>query len=282
MTTLDYLRQDKLPHIWCAGCTNGAITSAVIRAIENSGIDRDKTVIVSGIGCSSRAPGYMDFDTLHTAHGRALAFATGVKMANPELNVIIISGDGDAAAIGGNHLIHACRRNIDMTLIVINNCIYGMTAGQYSPLTPTGAFATTATYGNVDRAFDLVEISKGSGATYVARSTAYHAPQLQRYVEAGIKNKGFSVVEAISTCPTYFGRRNAMADPVKMMEWLKDNSENKRDGAAEYTKPYVLGEFVNKTEAEYTAAYDREILAKVMLKHARHPGDQGQEERGAE
>ena len=273
MQTLNYLRQDKLPHIWCVGCTNGTITSAVIRAIDATGIDRDKTVIVSGIGCSSRAPGYMDFDTLHTAHGRALAFATGVKMANPELNVIIISGDGDAAAIGGNHLIHSCRRNIDMTMIIINNAIYGMTSGQYSPLTPTGAFATTATYGNIDRTFDLVELCAGSGATYVARSTAYHVMQLQKYVEAGIKNKGFSVIEAVATCPTYFGRRNGGGSPVEMLEALKDNSEFLREGVKEYSKTYVLGEFVKKTEAEYTAAYDREILHKVMQSAARNPGE---------
>jgi len=277
MTTLDYLRKDKLPHIWCDGCTNGTATSAVIRAIEASGIDRDKTVIVSGIGCSSRAAGYMDFDTLHTAHGRALAFATGVKMANPELNVIIISGDGDAAAIGGNHLIHACRRNIDMTLIVLNNFIYGMTSGQYSPLTPTGAFATTATYGNVDHPFNLCSLAEGSGATYVARSSTYHVTQLQKFVETGIKNKGFSMIEAVSTCPTYFGRRNQLPGAVQMMEWIRDNCENKRDGVTEYAKPYVLGEFVNKTEAEYTASYDREILHKVMQKAARHPGDETQE-----
>ena len=264
MHTLDYLRQDKLPHIWCDGCTNGTVTSAIIRAIDNSGIDRDKTVIVSGIGCSSRAPGYMDFDTLHTAHGRALAFATGVKMANPELNVIIISGDGDAAAIGGNHLIHACRRNIDMTLIVMNNSIYGMTSGQHSPLTPPGKVATTATYGNVDRSFDFPELAKGAGATYVARSTAYHVMQLQKYIEAGIANKGFSMIEAVTTCHTYYGRRNGLGGPVEMLEAIKNDSEFLREGVTEYTKSYILGEFVKKTEREYTEAYDTEIRAKAM------------------
>ena len=263
MATLDYLREDKLPHIWCLGCTNGTATGAVIRAIEKTGINRDKTVIVSGIGCSSRAPGYMDFDTLHTAHGRALAFATGIKMANPELNVIIISGDGDASAIGGNHLIHSCRRNIDMTLIVLNNGIYGMTAGQYSPTTPMGAVSTTSVYGNIDRSFDFVELSKGSGATYVARSTTYHVTQLQRFIEAGIRNKGFSVIEAISTCHTNFGRRNNMPEPTQMLEWLKDNSENLQPGKTEYTKPFVLGEFVNITAPEYTETYDNNVMAKA-------------------
>lgn len=128
----DYLRESHMPHIWCPGCGNGIVMGNIIRAIDELGLDRDKTVIVSGIGCSSRAPGYMDFDTLHTAHGRALPFATGIKMANPDLNVIVISGDGDATAIGGNHFIHACRRNVDITLVVVNNCIYGMTSGQFS------------------------------------------------------------------------------------------------------------------------------------------------------
>ena len=261
--TLSYLRANKLPHIWCPGCGNGIVVGAITRAIEASGIDRDKTVIVSGIGCSSRAPGYMDFDTLHTAHGRALAFATGVKMANPDLHVIIISGDGDASAIGGNHLIHACRRNIDMTLIIVNNNIYGMTSGQYSPLTPTGAFATTAVYGNVDRTFDLASLTSGAGATYVSRSTVYHTPQLTKQIENGIKNKGFSVIEAISTCPTYFGRKNGRPDPVQMMEWLKDNSENRKEGVSEYNKTYVLGEFVNEAAPEYTESYKTNVIMKA-------------------
>ena len=261
--TLSYLRTSKLPHIWCPGCGNGIVVGAITRAIEASGIDRDKTVVVSGIGCSSRAPGYMDFDTLHTAHGRALAFATGIKMANPDLHVIIISGDGDASAIGGNHLIHACRRNIDMTLIIVNNNIYGMTSGQYSPLTPTGAFATTAVYGNVDRTFDLPALTSGAGATYVARSTVYHTPQLTKYIETGIKNKGFSVIEAVSTCPTYFGRKNGLPEPVQMLEWLKDNSTNRKEGVTEYDKTYVLGEFVNKTAPEYTESYYNNVIMKA-------------------
>ena len=263
MAAIDYIRHEKLPHIWCAGCTNGTAISAIVRAVESSGIDRDKTVIVSGIGCSSRAAGYMDFDTLHTAHGRALAFATGVKMANPDLHVIIISGDGDATAIGGNHLIHACRRNIDMTLVVLNNGIYGMTSGQHSPTTPTGAVATTAVYGNIDRPFDIAVLSQGAGATYVAKSTTYHVAQLQRYIEVGIKNKGFSVIEALSTCPTYYGRRNQLPDPAQMLEWLKDNCENLQPGKTDYTKTHVLGEFVNTTAPEYVDTYDTKIMAKA-------------------
>ncbi len=185
---LNYLRQDKMPHIWCPGCGNGIVMNAIVRAIDAEGLDQNRTVIVSGIGCSSRATGYMNFDTLHTAHGRARAFAPGIKMARPELNVIVISGDGDCSAIGGNHLIHACRRNIDITLVVVNNNIYGMTSGQYSPLTPTGRFATTAVYGNIDRPFDIVRLTEGAGATYVARASVYHVQQLKNYIQAGIKN----------------------------------------------------------------------------------------------
>jgi 2-oxoglutarate ferredoxin oxidoreductase subunit beta len=258
-TTLNYLRQSKLPHIWCPGCGNGTAMGALIRAIEASGIDTSKTVVVSGIGCSSRAPGYMNFDTLHTAHGRALAFATGIKMAKPELNVIVISGDGDAAAIGGNHFIHACRRNIDITLLVINNNIYGMTSGQYSPLTPTGAFATTAVYGNIDRSFDLTRLAAAAGATYAARASVYHVAQLKNYLQAGIKNKGFSVIECVSTCPTYFGRRNKRGDAAQMFVWLKDNCAMLRPGVEEYDKPYVIGEFVKTTAPEYTASYEAVI-----------------------
>lgn len=257
--TLSYLRTNKLPHIWCPGCGNGTIMNAIIRAIDTKGLNKDNTVIVSGIGCSSRAPGYMDFNTLHTTHGRALAFATGIKMANPSLNVIVISGDGDSSAIGGNHLIHACRRNIDLTLVIINNNIYGMTSGQYSPLTPTGATATTAVYGNIDRPFDLVSLTEAAGATYVARASTFHVPQLKTYIEHGIENKGFSVIEAVSTCPTYFGRRNKMGDAVGMMNWIKENSVMRKEGVTEYEKPFVIGEFVKKTAPEYTESYTKLI-----------------------
>ena len=253
----DYLRESHMPHIWCPGCGNGIVMGNIIRAIDELGLDRDKTVIVSGIGCSSRAPGYMDFDTLHTAHGRALPFATGIKMANPDLHVIVISGDGDATAIGGNHFIHACRRNVDITLVVVNNCIYGMTSGQFSPMTPTGKFATTAVYGNIDRPFDLVNLAGGAGATYVARGSVYHAMQTKNYIKHAIEHKGFSVVECLSTCPTYYGRRNKIGDAVSMMERLRDDCTMLKPGVTEYDKPFVIGEFVNK---EYTEAYDEVIM----------------------
>jgi 2-oxoglutarate ferredoxin oxidoreductase subunit beta len=219
-----YLRVSKLPHIWCAGCGHGIVTQAIIRAIDEVGLDTEKTVIVSGIGCSSRAPGYMNFDTLHTTHGRAIPFATGLKMANPELKIILISGDGDAAAIGGNHLIHAARRNIDMTVVCYNNNIYGMTSGQYSPLTPLGSYASTAPYGMVEPSFDLCDLVAGAGGTFVARSTTYHARHLTNVVKEAIRHKGFSFVDALSQCPTYYGRRNKLRTAQDMMNWFRDRS----------------------------------------------------------
>lgn len=253
-----YFRVGNLPHIWCPGCSNGIVTRAITKAIDDLGLDPDKIVIVSGIGCSSRAAGYLNFNTLHTTHGRAIAYATGIKLANPELHVIVITGDGDASAIGGNHLIHACRRNIDLTVIIFNNNIYGMTGGQYSPTTPHSALGTTAPYGNIDRAFDLVRLVEGAGATYVARGTAYHTLQLMGYLKKALSHKGLSVVEAISSCPTYYGRKNRIGDAVGMMEWMKDTFVEKRayERLDEEKKAgkFPFGEFVNIEAVEYTQA----------------------------
>ncbi|MDP3387482.1 MAG: 2-oxoacid:ferredoxin oxidoreductase subunit beta [Eubacteriales bacterium] len=258
----EYFREEKLPHIWCPGCGHGIVMHAVVRAIDNLKLDPEKICIVSGIGCSSRASGYMNFNTLHTTHGRALAFATGVKMANPSLEVLVLTGDGDCSAIGGNHLIHAARRNIDITTIAFNNNIYGMTGGQYSPTTPTDSYGTTAPYGNIDKPFDLCNLAKAAGATYVGRSTAYYAKQLTTLVENGIKNKGFSFIEAVSSCPTYYGRKNKKGDAVEMMKSLKDDYidikiAEKKPELAE--SKILMGEFYNKPEEEYTEKYQKII-----------------------
>ena len=219
--------RDNLPHIWCAGCGNGIVMGAWARAMEELDLDKNNVIGVSGIGCSSRITGYLDLHTLHTAHGRALPFATGAKMARPDMDVFIFSGDGDGVAIGGNHFIHACRRNLDMTLIVINNNIYGMTGGQFSPLTPFGKKATTAPYGSIDRSFDLCALALGAGASFVARGDIYHAKQITDLIVAGYKHKGFSVIEVISACPISYGRRNKMPDPVDMMQYIKEHTVNK-------------------------------------------------------
>ena len=219
-----YMRPEHLPQIWCAGCGNGIIMRDVAQALENLGMNRNQTVIVSGIGCSSRAAGYMDFNTIHTTHGRAIPFATGIKLANPELNVMVLAGDGDISAIGGNHLIHAARRNIGLTVVVMNNNIYGMTGGQYSPTTPTGDYATTAPYGNLDRSFDIAGLAYGAGASYAARGTVYHVQQTINLIMDGIRNKGFSIIDVASICPTYYGRKNKKGDAVEMMKWQRDNT----------------------------------------------------------
>lgn len=222
--TQDFLRTKKLPHIWCPGCGNGIVTAALVRAIERAEYDQKDVVIVSGIGCSSRAAGYLNFNTLHTTHGRALAFATGLKMARPELKLFVIMGDGDCSAIGGNHFIHAARRNIDLTAVVVNNHIYGMTGGQHSPLTPEGKKATTAPGGTVEREFNLIDLARGAGATFGARGTAAQPRQLEQLITRGSKHKGFSIIESLSPCPIAYGRRNKLGGPVDMLKDIKQKS----------------------------------------------------------
>jgi len=227
-----YLRHHKkFPHVWCAGCGNGIILGAFIRAIERLGLEKDDIVFASGIGCSGRMPTYVDFNTLHTTHGRALTFATGIKLAKPSLNVIAVMGDGDATAIGGNHFIHAARRNLNLTAIIINNQIYGMTGGQASPTTPYGAQSTTSSFSNIEHAFSIAELAVAAGASFVARGTVFHAAQLDKLIEKGISNNGFSVVEVMSNCHVQFGRRNKMGDPVTMLNWLKDHAVSQTNGS---------------------------------------------------
>lgn len=218
---LKSLRLDRLPHVWCPGCGNGIVLKATVGAIEELELDPNKIAIVSGIGCSSRATGYLNFNTLHTLHGRAIPFATGVKLSRPELTVIVMTGDGDVGAIGGNHLIHAARRNMDITVITFNNNIYGMTGGQCSPTTPENSYATTAPYGNLERPFDLSRLVMTAGAAYVSRATTYHFVLLQNYIKKALSTKGFSFVEAITQCPTYYGKYNRMGTGPDMMEYFK-------------------------------------------------------------
>ncbi|OGQ98211.1 MAG: 2-oxoacid:ferredoxin oxidoreductase subunit beta [Deltaproteobacteria bacterium RIFOXYD12_FULL_57_12] len=227
MTSLrhKYLRHDKkFPHVWCPGCGNGIVLGALLRAFERLNIDKDRLVLTAGIGCAGRLPVYVDLNTLHTTHGRALTFATGIKLANPELTVMAVMGDGDATAIGGNHFIHAARRNLDLTAIIINNQIYGMTGGQYSPTTPYGARAATAVYGHIEHAFSIAELAVTAGAAFVARGTVYHAAMLEGLIEKAVRKRGFSVVEIMANCHVQFGRRNKMAEPVAMLEWFRDHA----------------------------------------------------------
>lgn len=253
---MKYLRKDRLPHIFCAGCGNGIVLNTFFNGMEMAEVDFDSIALVSGIGCSSRIPGYVKCDSLHTTHGRPISFATGLKLGNPDLNVVLFTGDGDAAAIGGNHLIHGARRNIDLTVICINNSIYGMTGGQISPTSPQGSYGSTAPYGAFERPFDLSELVTAAGATYVARWTTTHALQLSNAIKKGLSNKGFSFIEVISQCPTYFGRKNKLRTPVDMMRWMTENSVNKRKAdkmsAEELEGKIVVGEFANEPCPEFS------------------------------
>jgi 2-oxoglutarate ferredoxin oxidoreductase subunit beta len=263
----DYIREEMFPHIWCPGCGNGIVLGAIIRAIDDLKWDRDKIVMISGIGCSSRITGYVDFCTMNTTHGRALPFATGIKMANPDLKVVVVMGDGDCSAIGGNHFIHAARRNIDLTAIIINNMIYGMTGGQYSPLTPTGKFGTTAPYGNIDQSFDLTSLAMAAGASYVARGTVYHVRQSISLMKKALDKKGFSVVEIISDCPISFGKMNKIKSPVDMLKWIKDIAVSKKAwenlSVEERKEKFVIGEFLDIDRPDYNERYN-EIIKKAQ------------------
>lgn len=271
-----YIR--RLPHIWCPGCGHGLVMKALIRAVDSAevlpgkkGLDKNNVVVVSGIGCVSRMPGYLDFNTLHTTHGRALAFATGIKVANPSLHVIAVCGDGDAIAIGGNHFIHACRRNIGITTIVANNSIYGMTGGQRSPTTPIGDKTATTVYGNFDPPFDISELAIAAGATFVARTTAYHVQQMSTLIKQGLENDGFSVIEAVVPCFTAHGRRNKgrYKSNIDMYNEEKERAVNisvaKNKTAEELEGKFTVGVLHQSTIPEYTKM-SRALMEKAMKK----------------
>ncbi len=262
-----YLRHSKkFPGVWCAGCGIGIVMGAIIRAVDELGIDKNDIAMISGIGCTGRMPVYVDFNTLHTTHGRALAFATGLKLVKPEMKVIVVMGDGDALAIGGNHFIHAARRNIGLTTIVVNNVTYGMTGGQYSPTTPLQARATTAPYGHIEPPFRIAELAAAAGASFVARSTVFHVTELQKYISQSIQREGFSVVEAISYCHTTIGRLNRWGTAPDMMRRLKENSVTLQQAeelpAEERAQKIIRGVFADRQDLrEYTQLY-REIVER--------------------
>ncbi len=267
MAIKDYIRERFFPHLWCPGCGHGIVLNSMLRTIEKLGMSKNDIVMISGIGCSSRISGYVDFHTLHTIHGRALAFATGVKMSRPELNILVPMGDGDALAIGGNHFIHAARRNIDITAVVMNNRIYGMTGGQYSPLSGYGTRATTAPYMNIDHDFDVIELARSAGATFVARTTTYHVKQIEDIMEKAILHKGFSVVEILSQCPTYFGRKNKEGSAVDMLSRYKKMT-TPIGSKAKKENPDLIerGIFIQKEMAEYCSEYNK-VIEMAMKGH---------------
>ena len=260
----EYLRHHKkFPHVWCAGCGAGIVMGSILRAVQSLELNQDDVAVVSGIGCTGRMPVYLDFNTMHTTHGRALAFATGLKLARPEMEIIVVMGDGDALAIGGNHFIHAARRNIDLTAIVVNNNIYGMTGGQSSPTTPIHAYSATAPYGHIEQPFPICDLAIAAGAAFVARGTVYHATEMDRLIEKAIEKQGFAVVEAVSYCHTTYGRVNNLKSPIQMMRLLKERSiaaqaAAKLDKEALEDK-IVRGVLHDEEKPEFTELYDQVI-----------------------
>lgn len=257
----DYLIKEKLPLFWCKGCGNGIVLQAILRAFEKLQLNKNNTVVVTGIGCWGKADDYINTNTFHGTHGRALAFATGIKLANPDLKVIALVGDGDGATIGGNHLIHASRRNVDITTIMVNNLNYGMTGGQYSGTTPDDSITTTSSYGHIESGFDVCKLVEAAGAPFVARSTTYNAVQLSQFIVEAIQKKGFSFVEAISQCPVHFGRSNGMLKPVEIINWIKLNSITIKQAEKltnkELENKFVIGKFVDKEKLDYSTKYKR-------------------------
>ncbi|MEN8140413.1 MAG: 2-oxoacid:ferredoxin oxidoreductase subunit beta [Thermodesulfobacteriota bacterium] len=260
----EYLRHDKkFPHVWCPGCGNGIVMGALLRAVHTLDLSKDEVVLASGIGCSGRMPTYVDFNTIHTTHGRALTFSTGIKLARPELTVLTVMGDGDATAIGGNHFIHAARRNIDLTAIIINNSTYGMTGGQYSPTTPYGSKSTTSIYGHVEHSFSIAELAVTAGASFVARGTVYHAAHLEQLINQAISKKGFSVVEVISNCHVQHGRRNKLGGAVEMINSFKENAvtvgKAEKMSEEELAGKFTIGVLADVDKPLSTEQYQRVI-----------------------
>ncbi len=247
--------------MWCPGCGNGIVLGAMLRAFEELEYELHNTVVVTGIGCWGKADDYLLTNALHTTHGRALAFATGIKAANPRLHVVVLMGDGDGITIGGNHFIHAARRNMDLTAIVVNNYNYGMTGGQCSGTTPADSYTSTTLYGNPERELDICRLAEVAGANYVARGTVYHGWELQQLIKEALNKKGFALVEAVSPCPTHFGSHNGMREPVEMLNHLKEKAvtmdayrqlkEPERDGY------FVIGKLAERDAPDFSTNYER-------------------------
>jgi 2-oxoglutarate ferredoxin oxidoreductase subunit beta len=272
----DLLRIDRIPHIWCPGCGIGTAFSSSLIAMRESGIDLEKTVMVSGIGCSGRGAGHVNLDSYHTTHGRAIPFATGMKLANPELNVVVFSGDGDLFAIGGNHFIHAARRNVDLTVICVNNFNYGMTGGQVAATTPLMAKTTTTPVGNPDTPFNLPLLAYASGATYVARWTILHTRDLTESIEEALLNRGFSFIEVLSPCPVNYGRRNK-ENGINSLRIYQERTIIRNDAQPweldiDFDRGIVLGKFIQTERPTCTDRYDNTCRPKELIE-----GEKGQE-----
>lgn len=258
-TVKDYVSYDRLPHMWCSGCGNGIILRALADALVELNLPAAKTVISTGIGCWGKADDYVKTHAFHGTHGRAAAYATGIKLANPELNVFCLMGDGDAVTIGGNHFIHAARRNVDLVAIVANNFNYGMTGGQYSATTPLGSVTTTSRSGVAEPGFDICKLADAAGANYVARTTCYHAGNIKKIIIEAVKKPGFSLVEVISPCPTYFGKYNQIGDAVAMMNYLKEKAVSKSNyeklSETEKQDHLLTGVLVDRDRPDFLTVY---------------------------
>jgi 2-oxoglutarate ferredoxin oxidoreductase subunit beta len=264
-----FLREIGTRHIWCAGCGNGILLNSFATALKELNLNLDKIVVVSGIGCIGRIAGYINTDSFHTTHGRPIPFAIGVKLANPELKVIVISGDGDLFAIGGNHFIHAARRNVDIKVICANNFTYGMTGGQQGPTTPLNVVTTTTPYGNIEHPFNLVHLAAASGAVYVARWTTLHVRRLTESIKKALQKEGFSFIEVISPCPEIYGKSTKMGNPIDFMNWFKTASDVQRfsdPAKAEITPDRIpVGEFLDIEKPTFEKLL-RERIAQVQNK----------------
>ncbi len=260
----DMLRTERFPHIWCPTCGIGTAVTAFVSGLQKTGVDRDKVCVVSGIGCSGRIAGYIRLDSFHTTHGRAIPFATGLKLANPELKVVVFSGDGDLFAIGGNHFIHAARRNIDLTVICVNNFNYAMTGGQLAPTTPLQAKATTVPFGNYEQPFTLPYLADTCGAVYVARWTTLHVRRLARSIAEAIDRRGFSFVEVVCPCATLYARRNRLGSGLDLMKFYHQNSlirhgADTRELDIAFQKPIIVGKFVDRERPTYLDGYNQHM-----------------------
>lgn len=266
----EYLRVDKLPTLWCWGCGDGVILKAIVRAIDSLGWNMDDVCLVSGIGCSGRMSSYVNCNTVHTTHGRAIAYATGIKLANPSKHVIVVSGDGDALAIGGNHTMHAARRNIDINFILVNNFIYGLTNSQTSPTTPKGMWTVTAQYGSIDNNFDPCKLVEAAGASFVASETVLSSAKIEKVLVEGFKHNGFSFFDIHSNCHINLGRKNKMGEAVELLRWIDSRaiSKQKYDALSDEEKvgKYPTGILKqDDNRAEYCASY-QEVIDKLQAK----------------
>lgn len=262
----DILRMDRVPTIWCPGCGIGTSVNSFAYALLSTGIDLKKVAMVSGIGCSGRVSGYTKMDSFHVTHGRAIPFATGLKLANPELTVVVYSGDGDLTSIGGNHLIHAARRNMDLLVVCVNNMIYAMTGGQAAATTPGTSISTTTPYGSFEPELNIAHLVDAAGACYVARWTVYHVKQLEKSMKEALQKKGFRFIEVLSPCPTLYGRRNNLADGLAAMKDYKERSKI-RNGAPTHETALVqggeiiVGKFVDRERPDYLTLMRQQLGA---------------------